>query len=179
MASHVALVGLPGAGKTTVGQVVAARIRCPFIELDTRIARLAGLSVSQIFASLGEAAFRRFEFEATRALLDEPGSLISTGGGWIANPRVRALVPPDWRIIYLRVSAATAAARLAGDTASRPLLAGATDLETLRKRLSGLAAAREALYARADVTIDTEAVTVAQVIDQTAELASAFLRKDE
>jgi shikimate kinase len=167
---HVILVGLPGAGKTTIAHAVGARIGRDVVELDEQIEYLAGTMV------FGEASFRRFEVEATRQLLERPESaVVSAGGGWIANQRARELVPGDWPILYLRVSPGAAAARLARSAGTRPLLAGARSPERLTHRLEELAAERAALYERADAVVDTESEPIAAVIDRVARLIAAWL----
>lgn len=175
-ARHAILVGLPGAGKTTIARAVGAKIGRDVVELDEQIEHLAGTMVSRIFASFGEAAFRRFEVEATRQLLDRRESaVVSAGGGWIANQRARELVPGDWPILYLRVSPRAAAARLAQSAGTRPLLAGPRSPERLTHRLEQLAAERAALYERADAVVDTELESIAAVVDQVARLVAAWL----
>lgn len=173
---HVLLVGLPGAGKSSVARAVGERIGCDVVELDAEIERIAGAPVPQIFRDVGDAGFRRFEAEATRRLLARtaPG-LVSVGGGWIANARARRVVPVDWQAIYLRVSPSVAASRLAEGARDRPLLAGAASAGELRDTLEQMARERVRLYEGAGTTIDTDPLTLPQVIDRTAELASALL----
>jgi shikimate kinase len=172
----VLLVGLPGAGKSTVARAVANKLSCDLVEMDEVIEQIAAVPVGRIFSSIGEAGFRRFEVEATRLLRERATpAIVAAGGGWIANGRARALVLPTWRTIYLRVSSLTAGRRLAGGTAARPLLAGAKSEEDLVARLEQLARERVPLYERADTTIDTEAGTLAEVIDRVAEVAFGFL----
>lgn len=173
------LVGLPGAGKTTVARAVAAKLGCEIVELDEEIEQIASAPISRIFESIGEASFRRFELEATRRLRERSSAaIVAVGGGWIANARARALVPANWRTVYLRVSSLTAGRRLAGRTDTRPLLAEAKSEEELIARLEQLARERVPLYERADDTIDTEAGTFPEVVDRVAEVASTFLRGD-
>jgi shikimate kinase len=172
----VLLVGLPGAGKTTIARAVATKLGCEIIELDEEIERIAAAPISHIFGAIGQAGFRRFEVEATRRLLERSSpAIVAVGGGWIANARARALVPPNWRTVYLRVSVLAAGHRLAGATDLRPLLANATSEEDLAARLEQLARERVPLYERADATIDTEAGAFSEVVDRVAELASTFL----
>ena len=168
-APRVFLVGLPGAGKSTVGEAVAKRLDVPFVDLDREIERRAEKSVTALFESLGEAAFRRAEIEATRSLSNER-AIVAPGGGWIMSPEIRVLVHPPWHTIYLRVGAAAAAQRLGGAALERPLLAG-DPVEALERLL----AQRADVYEAADATIDTERLSIDEVIDRTAELASAFL----
>ena len=170
------LVGLPGAGKTTIGRAVATKLGCEIVELDEKIEQIASAPISRIFGSIGEAGFRRFELEATRQLQERLSpAIVAVGGGWIANARARALVPPNWRTVYLRVSSLTAGRRLAGGTETRPLLAEAKSEGELIARLEQLARERVPLYERADATIDTEAGSFPDVVDRVAELASTFL----
>ena len=170
------LVGLPGAGKTAIARGVASQLRCDIVELDEKITQLASAPIHRIFGTMGEAAFRRFEVEATRQLLQRSSpAIVAVGGGWIANGRARGLVPPNWRTIYLRVSSLAAARRLAGSTVARPLLADATSETDLVARLEQLARVRVPLYERADTTIDTEAGSFPEIVERVAEVASTFL----
>jgi shikimate kinase len=176
IAPLVLLVGLPGAGKTAIARAAAARLGCDIVELDEEIEQIASAPVGHIFGAIGEAGFRRFELEATRRLLEHASpAIVAVGGGWIANARARALVPPNWRTIYLRVSVRAAAGRLGGAADVRPLLANAKSEEDLAARLEQLARERVPLYERADATIDTEAGAFTEVVDRVVQLASTFL----
>lgn len=166
----VFLIGLPGAGKSTIGQAVATQLRIPFVDLDREIEKTAGKSISRIFAEDGEAHFRELEFEATRRLPRTP-AIVAPGAGWISNEAVRVLVSHAGPTIYLRVEPRTAALRLGAAAADRPLLAGGTLQE-----LERLLADRKTLYESADGVVDTEQYPIDQVIQRTAELASAFLQ---
>jgi shikimate kinase len=166
----VFLIGLPGAGKSTIGQAVATKLRLPFVDLDREIERNAGKSIVRIFAEAGEPAFRALESEATERLARTP-AIVAPGAGWISNEAVRVLVPRAGPTIYLRVEPRTAALRLGAAAEDRPLLAG----EPLRE-LERLLAARRGLYESADAVVDTEQYPFDQVVQRTAELASAFLQ---
>lgn len=163
----VVLVGLPGAGKTTTGQRLADRLVLPFVDLDVEIERQAGRSVTEIFATAGELAFRDAETEVTRGLLVRPPSIVAAGGGWVERSINRELVRPVARVVHLAVSPATAHARLSGEWRSRPLLA-ASDPGAV---LESLAARRAPLYATSDVVLDTEVLSTEQVVNALMELA--------
>jgi shikimate kinase len=148
---HVVLIGLPGAGKSTVGRLAAARLGAGFEDTDELVVTAAGRPIARIFADDGEAAFRKLEREAMVAALERAPRVIAAGGGWAAEPgnleaaTVRAL------IIHLACTPETAAGR-AGGSAERPLVAGADplpDLEALLRR-------RRPAYRRADVEVPTD-----------------------
>lgn len=165
----VFLIGPPGAGKSTIGQAVAAKLHIAFVDLDREIEEAAGKSITSIFAEVGEAGFRAMELAATERLPRTP-AIVAPGAGWISNDAIRVLVPRAGPTIYLRVEPRTAALRL-GAAADRPLLAG----DPLRG-LERLLAARKELYESADGVVDTEQYSIGQVVQRTAELASAFLQ---
>lgn len=155
----IVLVGFMGAGKSTVARIVADRLGLPCVDLDNRIEQRAGVSVSEIFSAQGEPAFREMESAELERLLAEPPSVIATGGGVVVSDANRALLHCIGRVVYLRVSAAEAVARI-GDAATRPLLAGAAGTLAATSLLD----AREALYrASADVTLDTVGCTPEEV----------------
>jgi shikimate kinase len=161
------LVGLPGAGKTVCGELLAERLRRPFLDLDREIERMAGRTISEIFAQSGEGQFRDLETEATRSLPGLSPSVISPGGGWIEREVNRELVRGTSRLVYLRVSPATALRRLAGETAARPLLAerdAAAEIAAILDR-------RSPLYQAADAELDTEVLSPSAVVDQLVRLA--------
>jgi shikimate kinase len=166
----VFLVGLPGAGKSSVGNAVATKLHIPFVDLDREIEITAGKSIARIFAEAGEPAFRALELAAT-ARLPRTSAIVAPGAGWISNEAVRVLVPRAGPTIYLRVEPRTAALRLGAAAADRPLLAG----DPLRE-LERLLAFRRKLYESADAIVDTEQYPFDQVVQRTAELASAFLQ---
>lgn len=165
----VFLIALPGAGKSTIGQAVARKLRIPFVDLDSEIETFVGKSISSIFTDDGEPRFRELEFEATQRL-PRTAAIIAPGAGWISNEAVRVLVPRAGPTIYLRVEPRTAASRLGAAASDRPLLAADPETELPR-----LLAVRRQLYKSADAVIDTEQQPFDHVVEHTAELASAFL----
>jgi len=170
--SHLVLVGLPGAGKSTVGRRVAARLGRPFVDLDDVVERMEGRTVAQIFAERGEAYFRERELAATAELrAASAASIVAPGGGWVTVPGAVALLRPPGRIIHLAVSPERALARLAGARRERPLLQRPDPLAALQTLLL---ARRQAYEACADHVVTTDLLTVQQVTDAIVELASAF-----
>lgn len=165
----IVLVGLPGAGKTTVGRLAAARLGWPFVDLDEAIAADAGMTVAEIFAAEGEPGFRARERDATRRLAGQGGVVVAPGGGWVENPGCMALLRPPASIIHLRVGLDAALARVAGDPTIRPLLAGPDP----RAALEALRVRREPYYERADWVVDTEVIDLERVVSKVVELASA------
>ena len=83
---HIFLIGMAGSGKSSLGKKTASRLRLPYIDTDTRITQVLGMPVTDIFAQYGEDAFRNAETNTLINLMDEPPSLISTGGGAVLNP---------------------------------------------------------------------------------------------
>jgi len=149
---HLVLVGLPGAGKSTVGALAAEQLQLPFTDLDERIEAAAGRSVPTIFAVEGEARFRQLERSAMEAALAETPGVIAAGGGWAAEPgNLEAARAAGALIAWLTVSPEVAARRLEGKS-TRPLLAGGAPAE----RLGALLAARVHAYQRADAFISNE-----------------------
>ncbi len=163
----VILVGLPGAGKSTVGRSVADRLGCGFVDFDVALMARTGQTIPQLFASQGEAAFRKLEYELTSELVSGPPMIWAPGGGWIVIPGVVALVRPPACIIHLTVSAEGALARLRQDASIRPLLAG----NDPQAALDRLWRDRASHYAQADWTVDTERIGFEQVVDRVAALA--------
>jgi len=148
----VALVGLMGAGKTTVGRRLAGALQLPFADADEAIVTAAGKSVEEIFAEHGECEFRRGERQVISRLLAGPPHVLATGGGAFIDPRTRALMKERAISIWLKAPLDVLMKRVAKrDT--RPLLKE-DDPQAVMKRLLS---EREPLYAEADITIETGA----------------------
>lgn len=161
------LVGLPGAGKSVCGELLAERLGRSFLDLDREIERMAGRTIPEIFAHSGEGTFRDLETEATRSLSGLPPAVVAPGGGWIEREANRALASGSCRVVFLRVSPATALARLAGGMASRPLLAGGD----AAVKIAAILDRRSPLYQTADAELDTEVLSPSEVVDQLVRLA--------
>jgi shikimate kinase len=165
---HLILVGLPGSGKTTVGQAVAERLNRTFLDLDLEIERREGRSIGQIFAEKGEPYFRKKERDLTEELTVVGNFVVSPGGGWIADPEVVKLVRPPAKLIYLKVRPDTALKRLGPMRTMRPLLTRPDPLGELKR----LYEARKSGYESADHVIDTELYDLQRVIEKVIQLAS-------
>jgi shikimate kinase len=161
------LVGLPGAGKTTIGSALAKALQSPFVDLDADIVRHAGRPISALFAAHGEAHFRALEREATMRLRGAPPSVIAPGGGWVTVPETVALLRPPARMTYLKVRPAAAAHRLRRSVHLRPLLRQ-DPVGTLERLL----AARTLAYEGADLVLDTEVLTRQDVIQRIVSLVT-------
>jgi shikimate kinase len=160
--SHVFLIGFMGAGKSTVGRMVAAGLGMPFRDLDRDIEERSGRSVPEIFADDGEPRFRQLENEELASLAEAADSVVACGGGVVVDDRNRSLLKSLGTVVYLRVSASEALARV-GSAEGRPLLAGPDPLGAA----DTLLASRECLYeAAADVVVDTAGLAPAQVADK-------------
>jgi shikimate kinase len=164
--SHLILIGLPGAGKTTHGRRVAKDLARPFIDLDRRVAHLAGKTVTRIFREDGEEAFRELERKATAALAIEPPSVVSPGGGWMLDASNVELVKPASLIVWLQVTPPVAVERMGARIRLRPLLATGDPVA----KLTELLGRRSPRYAKADAVIDTEALDWQGVADAIAAL---------
>lgn len=164
---HIILVGLPGAGKSAAGALLARLLSRPFLDFDLEIERRAGATVAEIFRERGEAAFRALELELTRELAGSGGMILAPGGGWITTPGALALLRPPGRLIYLRASPDVALVRMGRSLVQRPLLRTADPLAELR----GLLAAREREYLAADHVLDVDVLDLQQVVVELARLA--------
>jgi shikimate kinase len=155
----VVLVGPPGAGKTTVGRLVAERRGVAFRDTDEDIETQSGTSVSDIFVDRGEATFRELERAAVRSALDGHDGVLAVGGGAVIDDATRSLLASH-RVVFLDVGLGDAAARV-GFNRDRPLLLG-----NPRAQLRVMLAERRPWYEEvATVTISTDARTPDEVAD--------------
>ena len=150
--SQVVLLGLPGAGKTTVGRALAHLLGWTFLDFDQQIEAETGLTVAEIFARYGEAYFRGLEADLTKRLASRHQVVFAPGGGWITNAELPALLAADAALIWLRVQPTTALVRLRATGVTRPLL----QVHEPLTRLQTLLDERKQHYQRADVAFDTD-----------------------
>ena len=150
----VALVGLRGAGKSTVGNLLARRLRIPFVEMDDRIVETSGLSTDQIFELHGEGYYRRLEHEILHRLLARSEPLVLAAAGGVVNE------PASWRllleratVVWLRARSEDLWNRVVAQGDRRPMADNPAAMDELR----ALLAARDPVYAAAPISIDTTA----------------------
>lgn len=164
---HLVLVGLPGAGKSTVGRALAKQLHRPFLDFDLEIERRTGKPVAKLFSERGEVEFRKLEVEVTKELVARRPMVLSPGGGWITNVGAADLLRPPGRLVHLCITPAEALRRLARSRVVRPLLAGPDPLATIAR----LWTSRASLYRQADLEIDVEVNDSQRVIDLIVALA--------
>lgn len=160
----IVLVGLMGAGKSTVGRRLAKRLGLPFLDSDEEIERAADHKVGEIFDRFGEASFRDGERRVIQRLIDGPPKVLATGGGAFVEPRTRALILERCIAIWLDADAETLAERVTRRD-SRPLLRGKDPLPVLRE----LAAARNPLYAEAHLHVRSQDGPHERAVDRIVE----------
>jgi shikimate kinase len=166
----IALVGLMGVGKSSVGRRLAAALDLPFRDADAEVELAAGRSISDIFADLGEPAFREGERRVIARLLEQPPHVLATGGGAFANPDIRALIKSKAVSVWLKADLDVLARRVARKD-TRPLLAGKNPIEVLQE----LADRRYPAYAEADVTVETGDAPHHVAVEQVLSALSAYL----
>lgn len=163
MKRHVVLIGLPGAGKTTVGKLLADRLGAPFVDIDAVIVRKMQKPITLIFGEDGEQKFRQLESDMMKAALAGPPAVVTPGGGWAAQPGAVAAARESAFIIYLRTMALTAAKR-AGGGGTRPMLVGEDPVERMRQLLKD----RESFYLQADCEVKADVKPPAALADEIA-----------
>lgn len=164
----IVLVGMPGAGKSTIGRRLASLLRLPFVDADHEIERAAAMTIPEIFEKYGEAEFREGEKRVIARLLEGGRQVIATGGGAFMAEETRAAVAARAVSVWLKADVETLIGRVRRKS-NRPLLAGADPEGALRRLL----AAREPVYATADVTVQSRDVAHDDVV---AALLAALAR---
>jgi shikimate kinase len=167
---HIALVGLPGSGKTTTGRRVAERLHRAFLDFDEEIQRREGHPVAEIFQARGEEYFRALELRLSEEVATEPPMVLAPGGGWMTRPGALASLRGRTRILWLQVSPEVAVARMGRNIRLRPLLSGSDPVSELMR----LYVDRRAVYAGADASINTEVLSRQELTDEIVRLAAVW-----
>jgi shikimate kinase len=171
-ARTVTLVGLMGVGKSSIGRRLAGALDLPFRDADQEVETAAGRSIPDIFADLGEAAFREGERRVIARLLDEPPHVLATGGGAFMSPETRALIKARSISVWLKADLEVLAKRVSRKD-NRPLLAGKDPIEVLREQ----AIARYPAYSEADLVVETGDTPHNIAVDQVLQAMNTFLEK--
>ncbi len=174
-ARSIVLIGMMGVGKSSIGRRLGARLAIPFVDADTEIEKAAGMSIADIFARHGEAAFRSGEARVIARLLNAGPQVLATGGGAVMNPATRALIQQRGVSIWLSAEFELLLRRISKRKAERPMLQTADPATTLRELL----AEREPIYAQADLTVASRDVphdaVVAEIMQRLADFLGVVL----
>lgn len=166
--SRVFLTGFMGCGKSVTGALLAARLSFDFIDLDDRIAEMAGCPVEEIFSERGERTFRRMESTALQSLPD--GIVCALGGGTFIDPENRAWSLKKAEVLYLRVGVPELVRRLRADRTARPLLrdqeGGPLGVAQMENRIRCMLEEREPIYRQAHQTINVDDVSPEDAADK-------------
>jgi shikimate kinase len=164
------LVGMMGAGKSSVGRKLAMRLALPFVDADSEIEAAAGMTIPEIFEIRGEPEFRSGEARVIARLLDSGPQVLSTGGGAYMNPETRKQIGQKGVSIWLKADFDVLMRRIKRRT-DRPLLRTADPESTLKRLIDE----RYPVYAQADVTIESRDVSHEVIVDEVIEaLAEHF-----
>ena len=164
-AKSIALVGVRGAGKSTVGKRLAARLGIPFIELDSLIEREAGMSLVEMFTLHGEGYYRRLEREAMEKLLaNSPPGVLATGGSLVTHPETWGMVRRQCHTVWLKARAKDHWNRVVAQGDLRPMVNNPAAMEELKALLR----AREPLYSQTELVMDTSKHTLEEIVERIA-----------
>ena len=156
---RIALLGLRGAGKSTLGEALAAELKVPFIELDREIEREAGTSLSEIFLMYGQPGYRRYEYRCLEKILESRSRcVIATGGSIVSEPATYDLLLSSCFTVWLKAEPAEHMARVVAQGDMRPMAGNTQAMDDLKRILHG----RAALYGQADSVVDTAGRSVKQ-----------------
>jgi XRE family aerobic/anaerobic benzoate catabolism transcriptional regulator len=168
---RIALIGLRGAGKSSLGRMLAWDLGLTFVELNRVIERLAGCDVQEIHALYGSPAYRRYEQRALEEVIaTSPKAVIATGGGLVSEPSTFGLLLNHCYVVWLRASPEEHMQRVVAQGDTRPMAGNREAMDDLKRILAG----REASYAKADLSFDTSAKTLA---DAYLELRANVLKR--
>ena len=169
----IVLVGIMGAGKSSVGRRLAARLGMPFVDADTEIEKAADMTIPEIFAKHGEAYFRAGETRVIARILDSGPQVLATGGGAFMNPDTRATIRAKGISIWLRATLEVLSRRVKRRS-DRPLLKGADPIETLQRLIDE----RYPVYAEADLTVESRDVPHEAIVEEVIERLRGYLQSN-
>ena len=173
--SGVALIGLRGAGKSTLGKILAKKIGWKFVELNKEIEAENGLSVAEIIALYGQEGFRRMEQAALGQLLADNGlTVLATGGGIVSEPLTFDLVLSSFYTIWLKAEPEEHMARVRSQGDLRPM----ADDRSAMAELRNILVSREPLYARANAVVDTAGLSVEDAAARLIEAVAPVLHNE-
>lgn len=159
---RIALIGLRGAGKTTLGRLLAGRLQVPFVEIAKEIETLSGMSLDEIFDLSGQAGYRRYERRALEAALDaHPACVIATGGSIVSEAATFELLLQHCFTVWVQASPAEHMGRVVAQGDMRPMAGNSEAMEDLRRMLQE----RHNLYSKADAAIDTSGKDEAESLE--------------
>jgi XRE family aerobic/anaerobic benzoate catabolism transcriptional regulator len=162
-AERIALIGLRGAGKSTLGEKLARSLDIPFVELDKEVEKEAGAKLGEVFAMYGQDAYRRFERRALERVLKQyERAVIATGGSLVTDPATYQLLLERCACIWLKASPEEHMSRVIAQGDMRPFKGRSAALGEIKKLLED----REKLYARADAAVETSGKSVRQSLEQ-------------
>jgi shikimate kinase len=167
----IVLIGMMGVGKSSIGRRLGSRLGVPFVDADTEIERAAGMSIADIFARHGEAAFRSGEARVIARLLNGGPQVLATGGGAVMNEATRALIKERGVSIWLSAELDLLLRRISKRKAERPMLQTDDPAATLRDLLT----TRQPIYAQADITVQSRDVPHDAIVTEIIEALTAFL----
>ena len=169
----IALVGLRGAGKSTLGAAVAARLNVPFVRLSSVVEEIAGMRIGELMGLRGEKAYRRFESEALEQVIARyPTSVLETAGGIVMNNDAYELLLARYRVVWLRTSPEEHMQRVLAQGDLRPMAGNEQAMEDLRAILTE----REPAYSRADSVLDTSGRAPQDSMAELIRIAEPVLR---
>ena len=175
-AERVALIGLRGAGKSTLGRITADKLGWKFIELNKEIEREGGLSIPEIFALYGQERYRRLEQSALRRLIGQPGPMvIATAGGVVAEPLTFDLLLSAFFTVWLKATPEEHMRRVRAQGDLRPMDNDPSAMQELRAILLG----REPLYARARAALDTAGLTIEEAADRLVQVIESNIGRGQ
>jgi shikimate kinase len=157
----VVLVGMMGAGKSSIGRRLAARLGIPFVDADSEIEKAAGMTIPEIFATHGEPYFRAGEARVIARLLEGGPQVLATGGGAFMNPETRANIHAKGISVWLRATLEVLSRRIKRRT-DRPLLKTTDPVATLRRLMEE----RYPVYAEANLTVESREVPHDTIVDE-------------